>query len=218
MIDLRDEVVPGLKAAVLAAGPPVAEAQAAMMLMHGRGASADDIMGIAGLLEVPGFVYLAPQAPGNAWYPMPFTYSLEENEPYLSRSLGVIAGILAHLEEAGGPGADRTILLGFSQGACLALEYAARNLRRYGGVVGLSGGLIGPDGLERDAAGSLAGAPVFLGCSDVDPWIPAGRVQYTADHMAHIGGEVDLRIYPGMGHTIVGDELGAVRGMMETIP
>jgi predicted esterase len=218
MIDLRDEVVPGLKAAVLAAGSPLDKARAAMVLMHGRGATADDIMGIAGLLEVPGFAYLAPQAAGNAWYPMPFTYPLEENEPHLSQSLGVIEGILAYLEEAGGPGADRTILLGFSQGACLALEYAARNLRRYGGVVGLSGGLIGPDGLERDAAGSLEGTPVFLGCSDVDPWIPAGRVQYTADHMEQIGGEIDLRIYPGMGHTIVGDELGAVRRIVEAIP
>ncbi|HUF40268.1 MAG TPA: dienelactone hydrolase family protein [Anaerolineales bacterium] len=218
MIELRDVSVPGLKAAVLAAGPPVAEAEAVMVLMHGRGASADDIMGIAGLLEVPGFAYLAPQAAGNAWYPMPFTDPLEENEPYLSRSLEVIAGILGHLEVAGGPGADRTILLGFSQGACLALEFAARNPRRYGGLVGLSGGLIGPDGLERDAVGSLEGTPVFLGCSDVDPWIPAGRVQYTTDYLERIGGKVDLRIYPGMGHTIVGDELGAVRGMMEAIP
>jgi predicted esterase len=217
MIDLRDEVVPGLKAAVLAAGPPITEAGAAMVLMHGRGATADDIMGIAGLLEVPGFSYLAPQAAGNAWYPMPFTYSLEENEPYLSRSLEVIEGILAHLEAADLE-PKRTILLGFSQGACLSLEYAARNPRRYGGVVGLSGGLIGPDGLGRDETGSLDGTPVFLGCSDVDPWIPAGRVRYSAEFLEKLGGEVDLRIYPGMGHTIVGDELGAVRRMMEALP
>jgi predicted esterase len=217
MIDLRDEVVPGLKAAVLAAGPPITEAGAAMVLMHGRGATADDIMGIAGLLEVPGFAYLAPQAAGNAWYPMPFTYPLEENEPHLSRSLGVIEGILAHLA-AGGLDVERTILLGFSQGACLSLEFAARNPRRYGGVVGLSGGLIGPDGLARDGSGSLDGTPVFLGCSDVDPWIGIERVRFSADFLEKLGGDVDLRVYPGMGHTIVGDELGAVRGMIGGIP
>jgi predicted esterase len=216
MIAVREEIVPGLKAAVLAAGPPVAEAQAAMVLMHGRGATAEDIMGIASPLEVPGFVYLAPQARGNAWYPMPFTYPLEEHEPDLSRSLAVLGGILAYLVGAGLP-AERTILLGFSQGACLSLEYAARNPQRYGGVVGLSGGLIGPDGLEREETGLLDATPVFLGCSEVDPWIGIERVRYSAAFLEGIGGEVDLRVYPGMAHTIVGDELGAVKGMMGSL-
>ena len=149
MIAAREVVVPGLKAAVLAAGPQVPDARAAMVLMHGRGAAAEDILRVAGPLEEPGFVYLAPQAAGNAWYPMPFTYPLEENEPYLSRSLAVIAGVLGYLGE-NGLRPDRTILLGFSQCACLSLEFAARNPRRYAGVVGLSGGLIGPEGTPND--------------------------------------------------------------------
>jgi predicted esterase len=209
----REEQIPGLGVAVLAAGAAIGEAQATMVLVHGRGASAEDILRAAGVLAHPDFVFLAPQADGNAWYPMPFTYPLEENEPYLSRSLAVLGGILAHLADAGLP-ADRTILLGFSQGACLSLEYAARNPRRYGGVVGLSGGLIGPDGLERTTAASLDGTPVFMGCSDADPWIGIERVRYSAAFLEGIGGEVDLRVYPGMAHTVVGDEWEAVRGVM----
>jgi phospholipase/carboxylesterase len=205
--------IPGVARPVLRSGAAIDEAQAAMVMIHGRGASAEDIIGLAPMLAVPGFIHLAPQAEGGAWYPAPFTAPLEANEPFLPESLAVIGGLLDYLDETGIP-AERTVLLGFSQGACLALEFAARSPRRYGGVVGLSGGLIGPDGLEREQAGSLDGTPVFLGCSDVDPWIPAGRVQFTEEYLERIGGAVDLRIYPGMGHTIVGDELEAARGIM----
>jgi predicted esterase len=111
--------------------------------------------------------------------------------------------------------AERTILLGFSQGACLALEFAARHARRYGGLVGLSGGLIGPDGTPRDYAGSLAGTPVFLGCSDVDFHIPKERVEHSAEVLKNLGANVTMRLYPGMGHTVNPDEIETVKKIME---
>ncbi len=127
--------------------------------------------------------------------------------------MAVLAALLGQLEAAGIP-AERTVLLGFSQGACLASEFSARHARRYGGVAGLSGGLIGPDGASRDDAGTLAGAPVFLGCSDVDPHIPKARVLYSADVLTSLGGRVSTRLYAGMGHTINEDEVEALRGLM----
>lgn len=196
---------------VLTAGASPATAEAAMVLVHGRGATAADILyTIAPLVERPGWAFLAPEAAGDTWYPHPFTAPLEANEPWLSSALGVVAGLVSRFP------AERTILLGFSQGACLALEYAARNPRRYGAVVGLSGGLIGPQIAEH--RGSLAGTPVFLGCSDVDPHIPAQRVRESAAAFRDLGAEVELRLYPGMGHEVNQDELGFVRGLMAALP
>jgi predicted esterase len=187
-----------------------------MIMMHGRGASAEDILGVAESFRQPGFVYLAPQAAGYTWYPNSFLAPLASNEPWLSSALAVIASLLEQLEGHNIP-ADRTIILGFSQGACLLLEFVARHARRYGGVAGLSGGLIGPDGTPRDYVGSLEGTPVFLGCSDVDPHIPKARVLESAEVLQHLGGVVTARLYPGMGHTINLDEIRAVRGMMVTL-
>src|SRR5947209_8505411 len=146
---------------VLLAGEPIAHAKAAMVMMHGRGASAEDILELAYELMQPGFAYLAPQAAGNTWYPNSFLAPIASNEPELSSALLTIEDLFTQLREAAIP-IERTIILGFSQGACLSLEFVARNARRYGGVVGLSGGVIGPDGIARDYAGSLAGTPVFL--------------------------------------------------------
>jgi predicted esterase len=198
---------------VLAAGAPLAEAQAAMILIHGRGATAESILDLAAEVDRPGFAYLAPQAAGNTWYPNSFLAPIPSNEPGLSSGLAVIDGLLAHLAAAGLP-PERTILLGFSQGACLTLEYVARHARRYGGVAGLSGGLIGPDGTPRDYAGSLAGTPIFLGCSDVDFHIPKERVEESAAVLRRLGGDVTMRLYPNMGHTVNADELAAVRALM----
>ena len=198
---------------VISFGLPVREARAAMILIHGRGASPEDILSLVPEFDQSGFTYLAPQAAGFTWYPYSFLRSLEENEPYLSSALGVIETMLADLAAAGIP-AERTILLGFSQGACLAVEFAARHAHRYGGVVGLSGGLIGPDGTPRDYSGSLAGTPVFLGCSDVDPHIPKDRVLESAQALQELGGKVTLRIYPQMGHLVNEDEIEAVRELM----
>src|SRR5438105_3245499 len=153
-------------APVLAAGEPLGRAQTAMVAVHGRGASAADILTVATALQRPAFAYLAPQAEGGAWYPFGFMAPVEQNEPWLSNALGVVDSVVQRIISAG-IAAERLLILGFSQGACLGLEYAARHPRRYGGLVGLSGGLIGPEGTSLDHEGSLAGTPVFLGCSDV---------------------------------------------------
>ncbi|GIV98234.1 MAG: phospholipase/carboxylesterase [Herpetosiphonaceae bacterium] len=198
---------------VLLAGEPLDRARAAMILVHGRGADAASILALADELARPGFVYLAPQAAGNSWYPQRFLAPLTSNEPWLSSALAAIGAVLSQTAASGVP-LERTMLLGFSQGACLALEFVARNARRYGGVVGLSGGLIGPVGTPRNYSGSLDGTPVFLGCSDIDPHIPEERVHETAEVLKRLGGDVTVRIYPGMGHTVNEDELLFVREIM----
>jgi predicted esterase len=185
-------------------------------MVHGRGATAESILMLAGELDRPGFAYLAPQAAGDSWYPYSFLAPIASNEPWLSSALRAVGDALAMIEEAGIP-AERTILLGFSQGACLALEFAARHARRYGGLVGLSGGLIGPDGTPRNYAGSFEGTPVFLGCSDVDPHIPKERVLLTEEVLRRMGAEVTARLYANMGHTVNRDEIAFVRGMMEGV-
>src|SRR5207302_10190266 len=200
---------------VLAAGEPVASARAAMILLHGRGASAEDIMTIASEVQHPGWAYLAPQAVGNTWYPNPFTAPLESNEPYLSAALDMVSKLVERVEPR--VPAQRLMLLGFSQGACLTLEWAARHARRYGAVVGLSGGLIGPDGTPRDYPGSFEGTPAFLGCSDVDPYIGKDRVIEASEVFKRMGAEVTVRLYPGMAHTVSGDEIAAVRALVESI-
>ncbi|HEY2599163.1 MAG TPA: alpha/beta hydrolase [Candidatus Dormibacteraeota bacterium] len=197
---------------VLEAGDALATARAAMILVHGRGASAADIMTLGAELMHPGVAYLAPQAAGNVWYPNPFTAPMESNEPYLSSALEVLAALLATVEKS--VPANRVILLGFSQGACLTLEFAARHARRYGGVVGLSGGLIGPDGTPRDYPGSFDGTPAFLGCSDVDPHIRKDRVLEAAEVYRRMGANVTANLYPGLGHTVNADEIEIARGIV----
>lgn len=198
------------------AGEPLQSARAAMILLHGRGASAEDILTLVPELNQSGFAYLAPQAAGHTWYPYSFLAPLSNNEPWLSSALSVLASLLETIAEAGIP-PEHTILLGFSQGACLSLEFAARNAHRYGGLAGLSGGLIGPDGTPRDYQGSLEGTPVFLGCSDVDFHIPKQRVQQSAEVLRRLGGDVTMRLYPGMGHMVNEDEIQFVRGMMAAL-
>src|SRR5262252_5587117 len=155
-------------------------------------------------------------AAGGTWYPNSFRAPIESNEPWLSSALDVVAGLLDRLDAAGLP-PERVVLLGFSQGACLTLEYAARNARRYGGVVGLSGGVIGPDGAPRDDHGSLAGTPVFLGCSDHDPHIPAYRVHHAAEVLGGLGAGVTAVLYPDLGHTVDREELEHVRDIMSRL-
>ena len=201
---------------LLVAGESLDKAQAAMIMVHGRGASAEDILGLSVDLKQPGFIYLAPQAAGYSWYPNSFLAPIASNEPGLSSGLAIIASILEQLAGAGIP-AVRTILLGFSQGACLTLEFVARNARRYGGLAGLSGALIGPDDTPRNYAGSLAGTPVFLGCSDADFHIPKERVLQSAEILQRMGGDVTTRLYPRMGHTVNRDELRFVQGMMQKL-
>jgi phospholipase/carboxylesterase len=194
-------------------GAPLSRAEAAIIMLHGRGASAEDMLALADVLAQPDLAYLAPQAAGHSWYPYRFTAPLERNEPWLSSALRMIDRLLDRLGNGGFP-SERVALLGFSQGACLGLEYAARNARRYAGVIGLSGGLIGPEGTPRDYPGSLAGTPVFLGCSDIDPHIPLARVRQTTAVLRRLGALVTERIYPGMGHVINEDEISFARGLL----
>jgi predicted esterase len=191
---------------VLSIGEELQTAKAALILMHGRGANAEDMLGLAEMLLLPGLACLAPQAAGSAWYPYPFTRPVEDNEPYLGYALEVIGGLVARAEAAGIP-RERIALLGFSQGACLALEYAARHPARFGGVFGLSGGLIGAEDGPRTTTGSLQGTPVLVASSDPDPYIPVARVRSAAETLRALGGVVDLQIYPGLGHTVNQDEL-----------
>lgn len=195
------------------AGAPLAKARGAMILLHGRGATAESILDLADFIPHPGLAYLAPQAADYAWYPYSFLEPLSRNEPYLSSALATVDRLVAEIEAAGIPTA-RIVLAGFSQGACLAAEYAARHARRFGGLLIFSGGLIGPDGTPRDYPGSLDGTPALLGCSDADPYIPVGRVRQTATLFERMGAAVDLRIYPRMGHTINDDEIKAATGLV----
>ncbi len=201
---------------ILTAGRPLAEARAALVLIHGRGASAAGILELAGELPHERVAYVAPQAAGGTWYPFSFLAPIERNEPYLSSALKRVGDVVTQVEAAGVP-VERIVLLGFSQGACLASEFVARNARRYGGLIAFSGGLIGPDGTPRDYIGALDGMPVFLGCSDVDPHIPVARVHESAEVLERLGGAVTKRIYPGMPHTINSDEIRWARELLQRV-
>ena len=201
---------------ILKAGEPLEHAKAAMLLVHGRGARAEDILSLADEFDQSGFAYLAPQAANNTWYPKRFLAPISENEPWLSSALALIGDTYHQIVEAGIP-PERIILLGFSQGACLTLEFAARHARRYGGVVGLSGALIGPDESPRDYAGSFEGTPVFLGCSDVDFHVPKERVVHAAEVLKRLGCDVTTRLYPNLDHTVNRDEINTVRSIMNSI-
>ncbi len=201
---------------LLHTGEPLQSATAAMLMVHGRGAAAENILELTSQFKESGFAYLAPQAARNSWYPNSFLAPIASNEPDLSSGLAVITALLTQITAAGIP-LERTILLGFSQGACLSLEFVARHAQRYGGVACLSGGLIGPDGTPRNYSGSLVGTPLFLGCSDIDPHIPKQRVLHSTEVLERLGGNVTTRLYPGMGHTINGDEIQFVQNMLAAL-
>jgi predicted esterase len=201
---------------VLRKGPRPRDARIAIVLVHGRGADAASILTpISEELQAGDILFVAPQAAANTWYPYSFLEPMPRNEPGLSSGLRQIQRLISGLAGEGIP-AERVGLMGFSQGACLALEFAARHPRRYAGIAGLSGGLIGPPETPRDYPGSMDDTPVFLACSDIDAHIPLTRVHETATVFRHLGAKVDERIYPGMGHTINGDEIVAVQKMFST--
>lgn len=201
---------------ILTAGRPLGEATTAMILLHGRGATAESILELAALLPHPEMAYLAPQAANYTWYPYSFLAPLPQNEPWLSSALQAVGDAAAQVEAAGIP-ASRIVFAGFSQGACLASEYVARHAGRYGGLLAFSGGLIGPPGTPRNYPGAFDGMPVFLGCSDVDPHIPLARVEETSEVLARMGAAVTRRIYPRMAHTIVQDEIDQAQRILQTL-
>jgi phospholipase/carboxylesterase len=194
-------------------GTPLDEAEAAVVLVHGRGATARSIVQMAKPFHSPGVAYLAPQANRNTWYPNPFTAPVESNEPGRTSGLQAITDAIDDAADAGIP-TERVMLLGFSQGACLASEYLARNPARYGGLAALSGGLIGETIDHDDYEGDLEGTPAFFGCSDVDPHIPEERVHESAAVFERLHADVTKRLYPGMGHTINQDEGEFVAAMI----
>jgi predicted esterase len=204
---------------VLVIGPPLAQARAAAILLHGRGGSADDIAGLASVLGMGGLTFLVPEATGHSWYPQRFLAPLAANEPWLGSALGLVGTLVSQAIAAGVPPA-RIAIAGFSQGACLALEFVARAPARYGAALAFSGGLIGPPDKPRPpvpAGRSLEGTPIFIGCGDQDGHIPVASVESSATVLRALGGVVDVRLYPGMGHTINPDELGAARALLAAL-
>lgn len=191
-------------------GTPLDEAAVAVVGVHGRGGDAHDMLGLGAALGTTGVAFCAPQAAGHTWYPLRFLAPLPDNEPWLSSALDVLAATVETIASRGIP-PRRIVLLGFSQGGCLALTFGAMHATRWGGMAGLSAGLIGPSGTAWDFPPALAATPVFLGCSDQDPHIPHERLVESKQALERLGGAVTLRVYPGLGHTVNDDELGHVR-------
>ena len=191
-------------------------ARGSVIFLHGRGATAEDILGIADELQFSDLAYLAPQAARQTWYPNSFLAPIANNEPWLSSALELVGSIVEKLGHAGAP-TTRIVILGFSQGACLATEFVARNPERYGGLVAFTGGLIGPMGGLPAHSGNLEGTPCFLGAGDPDPHVPWERVNESASVLRSIGAEVTLRRYPGLGHTINRDEIEEAKRILQTL-
>jgi predicted esterase len=202
---------------ILRAGAKPDAARAAMIMVHGRNAGPANILDLAPVFDRPEFMYVAPAAAGGTWYPFSFMVPREKNEPGISSGLFVIESLVNDLETSGfAP--HQIVLLGFSQGACLTSEFSIRHPRRYGGVMVLSGGLIGPPGTSwDDVTTSLDGTPVFLGCSDVDSHVPAERVLESEAVFRRLGAAVTRKLYPGMGHTVIGDEIEQVQRVMDSV-
>jgi phospholipase/carboxylesterase len=191
---------------IITAGKDLAAADRALILVHGRGGSAADILSLAEYLPVDGFALLAPQAAGHSWYPYSFLEPPVRNQPWLGSALEVLASLVQEVEAAG-IGRERIYLAGFSQGACLTLEFVARNASHYGGVAAFTGGLIGDRIYAENYKGDFAGTPFFIGTGDRDPHVPLERVDATVRLLRGMGAEVTEKVYPGRPHTIVADEL-----------
>jgi predicted esterase len=186
---------------ILEAGRPLTEAAGAIVLLHGRGATAEDILGLADVFEQPDLAYLAPAAAGQSWYPYSFLAPFEKNEPWLASALKKLAQTVQRVADTGIP-PEKIVVAGFSQGACLATEFAARHPSSLGGLIAFTGGLIGPPGTKFAYTDSLAGTLAFLGAGDPDPHVPWERVEESADVLRSLGAQVTLRRYPGLAHTI----------------
>jgi predicted esterase len=198
------------------AGLRLAESRRAIVMIHGRNASPRNILDLVPRLDRPDFSYVAPAAANNTWYPFSFLEQVAKNEPYLTSAMSRLERVLADIQAAG-ISRERIALLGFSQGACLAAEFAHRHAQRLGGVVLFSGGLIGPPGTTWLSSRSFGGTPVFLGCSDIDAHVPQWRVDESADVFDRMGAVVTKRIYPGMGHLVSDDEIRVAQSLLDQV-
>jgi phospholipase/carboxylesterase len=198
---------------VVTLGAGLSQAVAAVILLHGRGASAEDILGLATEMHDERFAYLAPQAAGNAWYPYSFMAPIEKNEPWLSSALAKV-GTIVQQAVAAGLSHDRIIVCGFSQGACLSSEFVARNPARYGGVIAFTGGLIGPPDADLHHKGDLAGMPALFSSGDPDPHVPWSRVLESAEQFTTMGAAVTTQRYPGRPHTVLPQEIKSARDLI----
>ena len=198
---------------LLQQGPEFRDAGGLLILLHGRGSTAREIMTLVPQLKHEGLAFVAPQADGKSWFPYSFLVPVQQNEPGIPSAMTVIRSLVTEADLLGVP-QSKVMVLGFDQGACLALEFAARNPARYGGIFALSGGLIGPPGTTWESERSLSGTPVFIGYSDVDPHIHRSRVEESGEVLTRLGAAVELKLYSGMGHTISGLELEHVNGMI----
>jgi phospholipase/carboxylesterase len=194
-------------------GAALATAEAAMILLHGRGASADDILGLAGEMYDERVVYLAPQAAGHTWYPNSFLAPISQNEPWLSSAFAKVGETIQLALEAGLTH-DRIVVCGFSQGACLTSEFVARNPTRYGAVVAFTGGLIGPPDVDLHHPGNLAGTPTLFSSGDPDPHVPWARVAASAKQFSAMGAEVQLQRHEGRPHMVSAPELDLARRLL----
>lgn len=199
---------------VVEIGVPLGDAPAAVVMVHGRNAAPANILDLVPRLRRPRLTYLAPAAAGRTWYPNSFLADIPSNEPGLSSGLAVLGALVGRVEAAGVP-RSRIVLLGFSQGACLAAEFAIRQASRFGGVIVFSGGAIGPPGTTWEYGGDFGGTPVFLGCSDQDSHVPEARVRETATLFERAGADVTLRLYPGMGHLVSDDEIACAQRVLD---
>jgi phospholipase/carboxylesterase len=191
---------------IIAAGKELNEKNKVLILLHGRGGSAEDILSFSSYLDVKDFTLLAPQATNNTWYPYSFLAPPAQNEPWLSSALNLLKDLLNEIESKEIP-VENIYFAGFSQGACLTLEFVTRNANKYGGVVAFTGGLIGDKIYEENYGGDFKGTPVFIGTSDPDPHVPVERANATAGFLKKMNASVTLKIYPNMGHTISQDEI-----------
>ncbi|WP_121356950.1 alpha/beta hydrolase [Flavisolibacter nicotianae] len=188
------------------AGKELTPGSRVLIMIHGRGGSAEDILSLSSYLDAKDFTLLAPQATNNSWYPYSFLAPPSQNEPWLSSALHLLKEITGDVLQKGIP-AEKIYFLGFSQGACLALEFVTRNAGKYGGVVAFTGGLIGDKIYPQNYKGDFQGTPVFIGTSDPDPHVPVERVYATTNILKNMNASVTEKVYAGMGHTINQDEM-----------
>jgi len=191
---------------IFTAGIPISEAKKVLVMLHGRGAFAEDILSLAGYFNLQDYALLAPQATNNTWYPFSFLMPPQQNEPWLSSALNVLNEVVTDINKDG-IASDNIYFLGFSQGACLTLEFVTRNARKWGGAVAFTGGLIGDKIYKENYNGDFLNTPVFIGTSDPDPHVPVERVNASTGILKNMHADVTTKIYPNMGHTINKDEI-----------